>query len=460
MNLPALRPDEKRPRFARVRRADAVIAAALFLFTAAVLHKSPVKQYADSMYSMLLSESLVYRHSFALDSYDIPRREPNYGPGRKYALNGTDFYHIELVGDRMYYWYPIGTPVLSAPFVVLMNKLSGLRAERDNRYDPAGALTLEVRLAALLMAALAVVFYATARQVLPRGLSLLTAAGAVFGTQIWSTASRALWSETWGIFLFGFVILMLVRAEAGGRRLRPVLLATLLAWTFFTRPTFAIPIIFVTAYVLLFHRRAFVWYAATGAAWLAAFVALSWHLYRLPLPTYYLYQSFNWPHFAAGLAGVLVSPSRGLLIYVPVLPFAFYLFARYRKLLPLPRLAWVAAGIVATQVMMLGGYTYWWGGFAYGPRLLTGLVPWFFLLGMLAVKAWTSAPARAPRARLEAVCGAALLALSVFIQGLGALSPAAWGWNQRLQINDNAQMQEAVWDWRHPQIPAGLRGLR
>ena len=459
MALTASRPDGAQLRLTGARRADVAVAVALFLLTAAVLHKSPVKQYSDSMYSMLLSESIVYRHSLALDSYDIPRREPNYGPDRKYVLNGLENYQIELVGERMYYWYPFGASVLSIPFVVLMNKVFGVSAARGNAYDPVAALTIEVRLAALLMAALAVVFYATARMLLPRGWSLVTAAGATFGTQVWSTASRALWAEGWAILLFGVVILMLVAQETGRHRLRPVWLATLLAWTFFTRPNSAVPILFVTAYVLACHRRLFVWYAATGAAWLAAFVALCWHLYRLPLPTYYLYQSFNWPHYAKGLAGVLVSPSRGLFIYLPVLLFVVYLLVRYRRLVPLPRLAWVGAGVVAAQVLMLGGYTYWWGGYAYGPRLLTGLVPWFFLLGLLAVGGWTRARVSALRWRAEAVCGAALLALSVFIHGLGALSPAAWTWNERLQVNNNAQMEEAVWDWERPQIPAALRGL-
>lgn len=451
--------DGKYLRLLRAHRTDVVISVLLFVCVAAVLYKSPVKQYADSMYSMLLSESLAYRHSFTLDSYDIPRREPNYGPGKKYALNGTDLYYIELVGDHMYYWYPPGTPILSAPFVVVMDKVFGVRASRDNKYDPAAALTIELRLAALLMAGLAVLFYFTARLLLPPGRSLLAAAGATFGTQIWSTASRALWSETWGIFLFGVVILMLVAQETGRRRASPVLLATLLAWTFFTRPTFAIPIIFVTGYVFAFYRHTFASYALTGAAWLAAFVAFSWYLYRLPLPTYYLYQSFNWGHFWGGLAGVLVSPSRGLLVYVPVLLFVAYLLVRYRALLPLPRLAAVAAGVVAVQVLMLGGYTYWWGGYAYGPRLLTGLVPWFFLLGVLALKARTGARVPRPWGGVEYACGAALLALSVFIQAVGTLSTASWAWNQRLQVDNNAQMEKVVWDWRHPQILAGLRGI-
>jgi hypothetical protein len=137
------------------------------------------------------------------------------------------------------------------------------------------------------MAALAVVFFLTARFALPLRRSILVASFGAFGTQVWSTATRALWAHTWMIFLLGFVILVLVAHEIKGRRLRPVVLASLLSWMFFVRPAAVVPIFVVTAYILILRRELFLSYALTGLAWLALFVEYSYYHFGQLLPNYY-----------------------------------------------------------------------------------------------------------------------------------------------------------------------------
>src|SRR5438876_970106 len=123
---------------------------------------------------------------------------------------------------------------------------------------------------------LTLILFLTARLILPPGWSVLVALGGALGTQVYSTASRALWSETWGIFLLGLVVLLLVAYETGRHRFHPVLLASLLSWSYFVRPTFVLAILAITFYVLIFHRRFFLSYALTGAAWFSGFIYYSW----------------------------------------------------------------------------------------------------------------------------------------------------------------------------------------
>jgi hypothetical protein len=283
---------------------------------------------------------------------------------------------------------------------------------------------IEASLAALLMAGLASTIFLTARLLLPFWWSLLIAYDSGLATQIWSTASRALWSDTWGIFLLGLVLWMVVGVESKRYRLRPILLATLMSWLYFVRPTFCVPILAITIYVLLYQRSAFAKYALVGAVWLAAFIAFSHYHYGQLLPNYYQADRLSFDNFWLALAGNLISPSRGLLIFVPILFFVAYLLLRYRSELPLPRLVLISLSVVVVHLVIVSGFVPWHGGHAYGPRYSTGIVPWFALLGILAVKSrlmWHEKHAVNDSSalwRLEWSFGAILLLCSVTLNAM------------------------------------------
>lgn len=439
----------------RRSRLDVAIGAGIFLVVLTIFLISRVHQLADSNYSMLLSQSLLHHRSFTLDGYNIPRQNPTQ---QLFHVSNGSLYQLEFVDSHIYYFWPPGTSVLSVPFVALMNAIGVSAATADGSYNPDGEVLIQARLAALLMASLASLFYLTSRLLLPPGWSLLLSLGTALGTQIWSTASRALWSDTWGIFLLGFVVLGLVAHELGVYRLRPALLASVLAWAYFVRPTFALPIGAITVYILIYHRRLFFPYAAAGSAWFTVFVVYSWYHFNQVLPNYY----FVYEHFGAtpvwlALFGNLVSPSRGLLVFVPVLFFVGYLLIRYRAALPLRRLVVLSLLIVVVHLIVVSSHSPWYGGHCYGPRYSTGIVPWFYLLAVAGVQARRSASKKTPglpasRRRLEASVGALLLLLSVTINALGATSHATWLWNSRpVNVDQNP---DRVWDWRHPQFLA------
>jgi hypothetical protein len=436
-------------------RLDLAIGASVFIFVLSIFLVSRVHQLADSNYSMLLSESLIYNRSFTLDRYNIPRLRPTQQ--LFYVSNGS-IYQLELVDNHLYYLFPPGTSVLSVPFIALMNAMGVSAATAAGSYNPDGEVIIQARLAALLMAALATLFYFTSRLLLPPGWSLLVSLGTALGTQIWSTASRALWSDTWGIFLLGFVVLSLVAQELGVYRLRPALLATLLAWTYFVRPTFALAIVAITIYIVMYHRRLFIAYAVVGAAWFTAFAGYSWYHFSQILPNYYfVYEHFGSTPVWLALFGNLLSPSRGLLVFVPVLFFVGYLLFRYRAALPLQRLVVFSLAIVSVHLIVVSSHSPWYGGHCYGPRYSTGIVPWFYLLAVAGLEARRRAKDqtskwRFPRRALEASVGTLLLLLSVTINALGATSHATWLWNSR-PVNID-QDPERVWDWKHPQFLA------
>jgi hypothetical protein len=421
-----------------------------------VFWTSPVYYMSDSNYSILLSQSLLDHGSFALDHYAIPRLPPIQRAG--WHSNG-DLYQLELVNNRLYYFFPPGSSILSLPYVALMRAFGLSVVNADGTHNLQNELMIQTSLAALLMAGLATVFLLTSALVLPLGWSVLIALSGAFGTQVWSTASRGLGADTWGIVLLGLVIFIILAHEAGKGHIKPLVFASLLSWMYFVRPTASVHILAITIYLLLFHRQGFFWYAITGVTWFALFVAYSWYHFGQLLPTYYLASRLTFSTFWTALAGHLVSPSRGLLVYVPVLLFVAYLLVRYWKELPFPRLATLSLTVIAGHLVVHSMFSPWYGGGCYGPRYSTGLVPWFVLLGILGTSAmlrWdeTHQPNGSSLYRSPPlILGALLLALSVWIHARGALAHETLEWN--LNPGNIDEQPERIWDWRQPQFLSG-----
>jgi len=434
---------------------DSIIAVLLLAALLSIFLVSRVHQVADSSYSMLLSESLLRHHSFALDHYQLPSAVPTFaGDYFKYG----SIYQLEVVNGHIYYYFPPGSSILSVPLVASMNLFGVSAARADGTYDPDGEARLEARIAALLAAGLGATFYFLARLSLAKFPSIIVAIGGALGTQIWSTASRALWTDTWGTFLLGLVLLMLFRAEVNRIRLRPMLLGTLLSWMYIVRPTFAVPIAGIAVYLFLYYRQVFLRLAIAGTVWLTGFVLYSWRLFGHLLPSYYRASRLQFDVFWTALAGNLISPGRGLFVFVPALFFVGYLLVRYRRWVAYPRLVVLSITVIVVHLTLISGFVHWWGGHSFGPRLSTGLVPWFVLLAILGVQAMQHAhresiPASLSR-RFELSMGAGFLVLSIAINGAGATTHATWLWNSRpLNIDEHP---ERNWDWRQPQFMAGL----
>src|SRR5262249_53904434 len=146
-----------------------------------------------------------------------------------------------------------------------------------------------------------------------------------------------------------------------------------------------------------------------------------------PLPHYYRLRTFGVIGFGARLLGVLISPSRGQLIFVPVTLFVLYMVAGYRKSLPASRLVRPALFAVVAHVALTASFLYWHGGHGYGPRYLAVIVPWLVLLAAIGLRPLLEIRARG--ARFELALGGLLLACSVAVQARGALMRETWTWN-------------------------------
>ncbi len=440
------------------KKSDIFLALALSAAAFAVFWISPVRQVTDSTYAMVVSQGLIDNQSFQLDRFNFTVQPPHLY--EYYVANG-DEYQIEQRNGHLYYFFPSGGAVLSVPFVGLMNVFGNSAVFPDGTYNRDGEVLIQGLLSALLMGLLTGVLFLTARLLLPFSWSLLAALGTAFGSQIWSTTSRGLWSDTWGVLLLGFALLFVLGAEAKKIRIHPVVLASLLAWAYFCRPTYSIAVIGLGLYMFIAHRRKFVLFALTGFAWAVAFVVYAWVHFGKPLPSYYLIQ-LRFTVFWQSLTGNLFSPGRGLFVYVPVLLFVAYLLARFWVYVPYKRLAFVALFAIVAHLFVVGAFVHWWGGDCYGPRLTASLTPWFFLLAVLAIKAmldWcegNTSRLTVANWKIPLAVGSVLLAFSVFANGSGAIARDTVRWNEWVSAaapNEGSR----IWDWRYPQFLAGFR---
>jgi hypothetical protein len=304
---------------------------------------------------------------------------------------------------------------------------------------------------ALTAAGVALVFLVVARFV-PRRAAVLTAVAIGLGTNLWPLASRTLWQHETVTFGLALALWAWLRPTAELRR-RDFWIGGLgLALAGAARPQ-VVPIVLVSLAWLASRagiRRAIVPMAIVAiAAALDIWTNVRW--FGHPLGAAPLLESVHPQTHAVsgaistapwtGFAGLLISPSRGLFIFSPVLLVALggLRSDRYDRDV---RPVWLAGAALA-QLVLYSCYSVWWGGHTFGPRyamdLLVPLAP-----------ALAYGFAHALRSRIAAAVALVFVAYSIGIAGLGAFVYPNEKWNTDPEEVD--QHHERLWDVRDAQI--------
>jgi hypothetical protein len=223
---------------------------------------------------------------------------------------------------------------------------------------------------------------------------------------------------------------------------------------YFVRPTSPISIIGIAIYYFMVHRRRFPIFCITGAVWLALFIAYSMNIWGEFIPPYFSTKRLSLSYFHIAITGNLISPGRGLLIYVPTVMIVVYLLIKKRRILPEKGLVLVGVSCILAQYMVNCFYPHWYGGHSYGSRLMTDVVPWMFLLGVLGISRWRRSGSIPEDSKgrivpkIESALFITLLCISVFMNGCGAVSKKASRWN--IYPVDIKVSNERLWDWSDP----------
>lgn len=322
------------------------------------------------------------------------------------------------------------------------------------------APALMAKTTASLLIASAVVFgYATARRWLPRGRACLLAVGLGLGTGYWSSASQTLWQTETGAFGLSLGVLAFVTLAKARVPRSAAALGAGLALAVTARPQLAPAVLVLIAGTWWRGRR-------VDAAVATAIVAVgalamgwtNWRWFGHPMGALPLLTDVNSSVHATGrtfgfaldrYAGLLVSPSRGLLVFSPIVLVAVSGLRRAFSDGTRSPLPWCAMALAA-EVILYGTYAVWWGGHTYGPRYLLDVLP--LLVPFAAV-----AMAIRRRAATKAI-GVLALAWSTALAATGAFCYPNDAWNNDPTNIDRDHAR--LWSWSDPQfVRCWRRGL-
>ena len=321
--------------------------------------------------------------------------------------------------------YPPGSAIAALPVIAPLALLADEPPKRT-AMNRLGKLV-----AVLYVSATVVLLHASVRALAPSAVGAATLLAAA-GTLLWSVASQSLWAHGPAAFFVCLAAyLLVVRFPAPSPR-AAILAELALGMAFLIRPT---TVLFAGAsgLALLASRRPRE-AACLGSAFglLAAFTFAynqTWH--GNLLVGGYAGSAPPWTTpLWIGIPGLLVAPSRGLLVYSPaflLLPFGVRRILSSRARLSAPQRAQLlfSALAAAGTVVLYGRFRDWWGGWCFGPRYLIEILPILVLVFAFAYQAVAEAwPRWGKRVAWT------LVALSVLVQSLGVFGHHS-AWDER-----------------------------
>lgn len=379
---------------------------------------------SDPRGTLLLSQALAQHGEMRLDSYGSSVLQ-RYG------------YVVQQKNDHFYYFFPLGSAVLSAPAVGLANALGVDMVNHEG--------SMQIALAGLCAAGILMLLYRTARLFLDRRSSYLLALLCWLGSSYASMLATALWSHDFAVFFASLAIYLALRKMPANDTLVSVAIGVSLFLAYFCRPTLALLAPFLLLYLLHRQPRAALKAGAALALSLLLFCAWSFHELAQWLPDYYLPSRLKNDSPGTALYGNLLSPARGLLVYSPFLLLPLLLLpamairARRYRLLLLIALAWPI-----THWIVISRFPHWWAGWSYGPRLMVDVLPGLFA-GMFA----SLALAREWRRWLY-VPFLVLGVFAIFVNTWqGLYNPYTARWNVEPNIDEHP---EYLFNWEYPQF--------
>jgi len=396
-------------------------AAALFLITL-MIYLSNGRNLAtgDSIPARYLPLSILREGNFYLDEFTSLYRHQTP-------------YYLTKIGTHYVSAYPVGAPLLALPFY-LPTSLGRTQA------NTAFAADLENLAAATIVAFSAAVLFSGLCYLMSASKALLITLIYAFGTSSFSVSSQALWQHGPSQLAILTALYCLLRGRKEPRWIAPAGLA--LAFAVVCRPTNLLVTISLTVYVLVQHRKHVLGFVLSAVPWVLfqfwynityfhdpfhiQFDLLSAGLWRTPI--------------LQGLAGLLLSPARGLLVYSPVFILSCLGAVRgwWKKMDPL--FPYVSISVVLT-LLLYSKWSMWWGGGTFGPRFLADITP------LLAFLIFPVMSFQKPSAVFK------ILFVFLTIWSVGAHSIEVFahtkGWNARMNIDRNP---ERLWLWNDNQL--------
>lgn len=347
-------------------------------------------------------------------------------------------YWYRRIGERIVSSYPVLPGLLNTP-VFIVADLAGVDLYRQR-------LKLSM-ISSSLIGSLSVffIYLCLERLCARRRSAFFLAMVYAFGTCAWSVTSRGMWQHGPSLLFLAAALALLLRESPRTAAWSGLVLGLAVI----NRPPNVVLVAPLALFVLLRRKDAGSLFAALAAIPFLFHAMYAAAYLGSPFATGYWNAFPEVANFGGnplvGLAGLLVSPSRGLFVFSPI-----FLFAALGAVISLrdkrrwPIAPFLGAGTVLL-VLLYSHWTTWWGGHTFGYRYLIETLPGLMIF--LAI-AWEE---RIAPSRALGVAFALCLAWSLGVHALGAYFQPS-GFNQKMDEDPSV-----LWSLRTSEIVMSTR---
>jgi hypothetical protein len=406
-----------------------------------VVYNSNLRPIAagDSLPASLIPFSILLDGSITLD---------RFGP----YISENVWYGSTVIhksGNHWYSVYPIAGPVLATPLYVPIVFFPSIRQRAPGTLISLARIAEKIVAAALAAGAAVFLLALLLRLTTARAAWLLTLIYAL-GTSNWSTSSQALWQHTLGQLAIIGCLYSIERLSGSPNESRWYLITGIFAaCALAIRPT-NIALMPALALVLWLRsasvKQNISVFAAPvlAAALVAAYNYFVFHRFAGG------YQATLTGRLSAGLPGLFFSPGRGLLIYTPIAIFALTAFvprARESRKEHWPVVI-TASVFSALHILLIAKWPVWWGGYCWGPRLLSEICAPVMILIAVGLPAIRGFVLRWGFAAIAVYC--------CVIQALGVYCYPKGEWDH-LPLSVHSQPAR-LWNWKDNPVIRTVQG--
>jgi hypothetical protein len=372
---------------------------------------------SDPKLTLVVSQAIVDYGTVALTEY---REDMILGQNFDWYVNMLDI--LEYDGD-FYSYFPVGPSVMAVPFVAVARSYGMDMRTVDN-------MTLQIWLAAGGLIVLFWLLIGLARLFVKGLASLIIPFVAILGSTMISNMGTGLWSLNFSSIFFAAALIILAQRATKPEKqslyrnwVAPILLGLLLFLAFFARASaaaFILPVFiylggshFITTWqrepdpdkpryqLVKLHVSYWLWKEwrtmfktmVTAAICFLLFLLWSKTVFNTWLPAYYSAERLTVDRLPVwiGMVGNLVSASRGIFVYSPFFLLGTLGVLFFWKNLPARSLVVTCLVWFGVHLWLVSRAAQWWGGWSFGPRLLTdasvGLV-------LVLIAAWVAVQQR------------------------------------------------------------------
>lgn len=359
-------------------------------------------------------------------------------------------YFVKEIHGHYLSRYPIVTPVMVTPIYVIPYILLKITSYPIDISNPGFCVIIEMmeKFSASIIASMSCIFiFLILRRLTSRRISYIGTIIYAFAVNTWTVSSQALWQHGIAELLLSAMIYLIIKNERNEDIKNYIILGVLSGLSIMNRFPNIILLLPIFFYVLK-SKKSLICYCVS-----AIVAGLPFIVYN-----FYYFESFFGGYEGAARAlfinfgtmvnfvNLLISPSRGLFIYSPILIFSILGFAHISDIKSnrLKICFYIFSISIVLDIIVYSTWEMWWGGGSYGPRFLTDVLPILVILLTLYLDKMS------PKNKYQIIIFSILFSISVFVQIVGAFYYPNGDWNGH-PINVD-KSPERLWDWKDTQI--------